>query len=266
MAGSGWRTGATRCPQSEQAATVTRWIGTSSEEKRREEDDTGGGVRLCLRARAPSAREQPPADCKPSSLNIPGAPYPCVYPDNRVMFRVVAPDAQKVRVRLGQGVDMTKAPDGMWCACLAAGGGLSLLHALDRWRVVADPATRTFFGSGYYNSAIEVPEPDAYYTLKDVPREKCDSGASTLSRSPAHGAVPTSTRRPTTTPPRMKYPVLPAARLGRERAGLARQGHVDVIMDNLIAEKKAKPMIVVMDNLNAVKPGERGAVSCARRA
>ena len=44
-----------------------------------------------------SAREQPPADCKPNALNIPGAPYPCIYPDNRVTFRVAAPDAQKVR-------------------------------------------------------------------------------------------------------------------------------------------------------------------------
>ena len=51
-----------------------------------------------------------------------------------------------------------------------------------------------------------------------------------------------------------------AARLGRERAGLDTQGHVDLIMDNLIAEKKAKPMIVVMDNLNAVRPGEDAAL------
>ncbi len=40
---------------------------------------------------------QPPSDCRPNALNIPGAPYPCVYPDNRVMFRVAAPDAQKVK-------------------------------------------------------------------------------------------------------------------------------------------------------------------------
>ena len=63
-----------------------------------------------------SAREQPPADCMPSSLNIPGAPYPCIYPDNRVMFRVAAPDAAKVRVRVGQGFDMSKGPDGLWYA------------------------------------------------------------------------------------------------------------------------------------------------------
>jgi enterochelin esterase family protein len=37
-------------------------------------------------------------------------------------------------------------------------------------------------------------------------------------------------------------------------------------MDNLIAEKKAKPMIVVMDNLNAVKPGESAALYFARGA
>jgi hypothetical protein len=53
-------------------------------------------------------------DCKPSVLNIPEAKYPCVYPDNRAMFRVVAPDAQKVTVRIGRGFDMTKGPDGIW--------------------------------------------------------------------------------------------------------------------------------------------------------
>ena len=49
-----------------------------------------------------NAFAQPPADCKPNALNIPGAPYPCIFPDNRVMFRVAAPDAQKVAVRWGR--------------------------------------------------------------------------------------------------------------------------------------------------------------------
>ena len=39
---------------------------------------------------------------------------------------------------------------------------------------------------------------------------------------------------------------------------------MDQILDNLIAEKKARPMIVVMDNLNAVKPGESAALYFAR--
>ena len=74
---------------------------------------------VCVYA-STSAREQPPAECTPNPLNIPGAPYPCIYPDHRAMFRIVAPDAQKVRVRVGSGFDASKAPDGMWY--------LSLIH------------------------------------------------------------------------------------------------------------------------------------------
>src|SRR6188474_851613 len=120
---------------------------------------------------APRASEQPPADCKPNPLNIPGAPYPCIYPDNRVMFRVAAPDAQKVRVRLGQGFDMSKGPDGLWYATTTPQVvGFHYYTLSIDGAVVADPATRTFFGSGFYNSGIEIPEADAdYYTLKPVP-------------------------------------------------------------------------------------------------
>ena len=50
-------------------------------------------------------------DCKPSVLNIPESKYPCVYSDNRATFRVIAPDAQKVSVRIGRGFDMAKGPD-----------------------------------------------------------------------------------------------------------------------------------------------------------
>ena len=223
---------------------------------------------VCVYA-STSAREQPPADCTPSTLNIPGAPYPCVYPDSRVTFRVVAPEAQKVRVRLGQGFDMTKAPDGMWYATTSPQvvGFHYYTLAIDG-AVVADPATRTFFGSGYYNSAIEVPERDAdYYTLKDVPRGEV--------RQRWYFSKVTGTWRRAYiyTPPdydantKVKYPVLYLLHgWGENEQGWHVQGHVDVIMDNLIAEKKAKPMIVVMDNLNAVKPGESAALYFARGA
>jgi enterochelin esterase family protein len=178
------------------------------------------------------------------------------------MFRVVAPDAQKVRVRLGQGIDMTKAPDGMWYATSSPQMvGFHYYTLSIDGAVVADPATRTFFGSGYYNSAIEVPEPDAdYYTLKDVPRGEVRQ------RWYLSKVTGTWRRAYIYTPPdydtntRMKYPVLYLLHgWGENEQGWHVQGHVDVIMDNLIAEKKAKPMIVVMDNLNAVKPGESAA-------
>ena len=223
---------------------------------------------VCVYANT-SAREQPPADCKPNPLNIPGAPYPCVYPDSRVMFRVVAPDAQKVRVRLGPGFDMAKGPDGMWYATTTPQVvGFHYYTLSIDGAVVADPATRTFFGSGFYNSAIEVPEPAAdadYYTQKDVPRGEVRQ------RWYFSRVTGTWRRAYVYTPPdydskaTAKYPVLYLLHgWGENEQGWHVQGHVDVIMDNLIAEKKARPMIIVMDNLNAVKPGESAALYFAR--
>jgi enterochelin esterase-like enzyme len=49
---------------------------------------------------------------------------------------------------------------------------------------------------------------------------------------------------------------------GEDERGWAEQGRVDIILDNLIAAKKAVPMLIVMDKGYATKPGEgagRGA-------
>jgi enterochelin esterase-like enzyme len=221
----------------------------------------------CLFAGHTSALEQPPADCTPNALNIPGAPYPCIFPDKRVTFRVSAPDAQKVRLRLGQGFDMSKGPDGLWYVTTTPQvEGFHYYTLSIDGAVVADPATRTFFGSGFYNSAIEVPDADAdYYTLKDVPRGQ-------IRQQWYHSNVTGAWRRAYVyTPPgydantKTKYPVLYLLHgWGENELGWFTQGHVDVIMDNLIAEKKAMPMIIVMDNLNAAKPGESAAIYFAR--
>src|SRR4029453_6054057 len=159
-----------------------------------------------------SAWGQPPSDCRPSALNIPGAPYPCVFPDNRVMFRVVAPDAQKVRVRVGGGFDMSKGPDGLWYVTTTPQVvGFHYYTLSIDGAVVADPATRTFFGSGFYNSAIEVPEPATdgdYYSVKDVP------GGTVRQHWYFSKTTATWRRAYVYTPPdydvntRMKYPVL----------------------------------------------------------
>src|SRR5688572_13048054 len=212
-------------------------------------------------------RGQPPADCKPSSLNIPGAPYPCIHPDNRVTFRVAAPDAQKVRVRIGPGFDMTKGPDGLWTVTTTPQVvGFHYYTLSIDGAVVADPATRTFFGSGYDNSAIEIPDPDGeFFTLKDVPRGQVRQQRyfSTVTKTWRRAYIYTPPDYDTNT--RTKYPVLYLLHgWGENEQGWPAQGHVDAIMDNLIAEKKARPMIIVMDNLNAVKPGESAALYFAR--
>lgn len=220
---------------------------------------------LSLGSGAPA---QPPADCKPNALNIPGAPYPCISPDNRVTFRLAAPDAQKVRVRLGGGFDMSKGPDGLWYATTTPQvvGFHYYTFSVDG-AVVADPATRTFFGSGFYNSAIEVPEAtdSEFYTLQDVPRGQVRQRwyQSKVTGNWRRAYIYTPPDYDTNT--KAKYPVLYLLHgWGENEQGWHVQGHVDVIMDNLIAQKKAKPMIIVMDNLNAAKPGESAAVYFAR--
>ena len=216
---------------------------------------------------AGAAWAQPPADCTPNALNIPGAPYPCLLPDHRVIFRVAAPDAQKVRVRVGKGFDMTKEADGLWYATTTPQvEGFHYYTIQIDGAVVADPATRSFFGGGWWNSGIEVPAPDADdYALKDVPHGEVRQRwyRSTVTGTWRRAYVYTPPDYDTN--PKAKYPVLYLMHgWGENEQGWHVQGHVDAIADNLIAAGKARPMIIVMENLNAAKPGETAPIYFAR--
>lgn len=208
--------------------------------------------------------------CSPSSLNIPEAKYPCIYPDRSVLFRVQAPEAKNVSVRIGgQGFEMTKGPDNVWSVTSSpqvVGFHYYTVH-IDS-AVVADPSTATFFGGGWYNSGIEIPEqsPEGdYYRPKNVAHGQ-------VSKQNYYSKVTEQWRDCLVyTPPdyatnvKGRYPVLYLLHgWGEDQTGWSKQGHVDMIMDNLIAAGKAKPMIIVMDNLNAVKPGQSATLFAAR--
>src|SRR5436305_2555324 len=185
-------------------------------------------------------------DCKPSSLNIPNASYPCVHPDRSVTFRISAPEAQKVQVRLGGAHDMTKGSDGLWMVTIPPQvAGFHYYSIVIDGAVVADPATRTFFGSGWDNSGIEIPEPAAdaaYYSARDVPHGQ-------VSQRWYYSKVTGNWRRCYVyTPPeydtnaRTRYPVLYLLHgWGENEQGWHTQGHVDFSMDNLSAAKTAPP-------------------------
>jgi enterochelin esterase-like enzyme len=215
-----------------------------------------GAARLCC--------AQAPADCKPNSLNVPEAKYPCIFPDNRVMYRVNAPDAQSVRVGT---LNLTKGPDNIWSGTTAqpAVEGFHYYGINIDGATIADPSTRTFFGSGWWNSGIEIPAPDQdFYQPKDVPRGR-------VSEQWYFSKVTNKWRRCFVyTPPgydggKNKYPVFYLLHgWGEDETAWYTQGKVDYIMDNLVAEKKAKPMIIVMDNLNAVRPGDSATMFAAR--
>ena len=207
---------------------------------------------------------QAPADCKPNPLNVPESKYPCIFSDNRVMYRVIAPNAQAVRIG---SLNLTKGPDDIWSGTTAqpAVEGFHYYGVNIDGATVADPATRTYFGSGWWNAGIEVPAPDQeFYQPKEVPRGR-------VSEQWYFSKVTGKWRRCFVyTPPgydggKNKYPVMYLLHgWGEDETAWFSQGRVDYIMDNLIADKKAKPMIIVMDNLNAVKPGASATVFAGR--
>jgi enterochelin esterase family protein len=197
-------------------------------------------------------------------LNVPEAKYPCTFPDNRVMYRVIAPNAQSVRVG---NLNLTKGPDNVWSGTTAqpAVEGFHYYGVNIDGATVADPSTRTYFGSGWWNAGIEIPAPDQeFYQPKEVPRGR-------VSEQWYFSKVTGKWRRCFVyTPPgydggKNKYPVFYLLHgWGEDETAWFNQGRVDYIMDNLIADKKAKPMIIVMDNLNAVKPGDSATIFAGR--
>jgi enterochelin esterase family protein len=124
----------------------------------------------------------------------------------------------------------------------------------------------TFFGSGWQNSGIEIPAADAeFYAPKDVPHGRVSEQWYYSKVTGKWRRCFVYTPREYETNARTRFPVLYLLHgWGEDETGWYTQGHVDFTMDNLIASGKAKPMIIVMDNLNAVKPGESAALFAGR--
>ena len=82
------------------------------------------------------------------------------------------PTPNKVQVRVGQTFDMVKGSDGAWTVTTTPlVVGFHYYSLVIDGATVADPATRTFFGSGWDNSGIEIPEAaDADYYLPKTSR------------------------------------------------------------------------------------------------
>jgi enterochelin esterase family protein len=177
---------------------------------------------------------------------------PEVAPDGSVTFRLRAPNAQKVEVRgdWGEAVAMTKGTDGVWSATT---GALKPDIYSYSFRVdeasISDPGNN-HLKPGLYGtqSLLTVPSSEPQpWSLTDVP----------------HGVVhhhfyksgPIGDQRSFVvyTPPgyeqnrNARYPVLYLSHgSGDWQTGWVEVGKANFILDNLIAQGKAKPMLVVM--------------------
>lgn len=184
----------------------------------------------------------------PAETNIRSAKYPQILPDNRVVFRTKAPGAQKVQVDLGKKYDMQKDTAGFWSVTTdSIGEGFHYYSLLIDGVALADPASETFYGMGRMASGIEIPfKGGGYYALRDVPHGdiRVKRYLSKASNSWREMCVYTPPGYDQSTE---KLPVLYLLHGGGEdQRGWATQGKTGLILDNLIAGGKAKPMLVVM--------------------
>jgi enterochelin esterase family protein len=217
-------------------------------------------------AAAVSMAQAPADDSKPASSNVLNAQYPRVHADGRVTFRITAPNAQKVQLQpggadngLGKGpVDLTRDEKGVWTVTVPpAVPGFHYYWFLVDGLIVNDVGSESFFGWGRESSGVEVPEAGAdFCDLQNVPH-----GDVRLRhyQSKVTGAW---RRAYVYTPPgydadtKARYPVLYLQHgAGENATSWAKQGRAHIILDNLIAAGKAKPMLVVMDTGYATRPG-----------
>ena len=219
---------------------------------------------------APAGRGAAPGR---GGLGAPTVVSPEVLPDRRAILRISAPQAQEVRVAFEGaerssgapigGANLTKGENGVWEATVGP-----LDPGAYRYNFTVDGATVT----DPRNIDAERIQVTSYSTLY-VP------GASFMeTKNVPHGAVAEATyyskaldkfrRFRIYTPPgyetkQQKYPVLYLLHGATESdASWSTVGRAGFILDNLIADAKAVPMIVVMPNghTNQVSPfGARGA-------
>lgn len=188
-----------------------------------------------------------------ATTNVRGAKYPLILPNHHVMFRLKAPEAQRVQIDLGKKYDLIKDNDGFWSITTdSIGEGFHYYSLLIDGIATADPASESFYGMGRMASGIEIPFADGdYYSEKDVPHGdiRIKRYYSTVTKSWRQVYIYTPPGYDTNISE--KYPVLYILHGGGEdERGWATQGKTDMIMDNLIAGKKAKPMLVVMPDAN----------------
>ena len=203
------------------------------------------------------AQEAPPAiveDFKPSTLNQPGQQYPQVNSQGYARFRVIAPFAQSVSVSLGLGgrggTVLTRAADSSWMGTTAGplDKGFHYYRLTIDGGTFNDPGTLNFYGSIRWESGIEIPAPDQdFYALKDVPHGKVQqilfSSKSTNTSRRAFVYTPPDYDKDQT----KRYPVLYLQHgWGEDENAWSNQGHANLIMDNLIADGKIKPFLIVM--------------------
>ena len=209
-----------------------------------------------------SSTNQPADDWKPATSNQSGKKFPQVNSEGRVRERVIASGAQNVQLDLG-GVKypLTKGDDGAWLGdSKPQDEGFHYYQIIIDDAQVPDPNSLYYYGAGRWGSGIEVPTKDEdFYALKDVPHGQLREVIYFVKGTNSARHCDVYTPPDYDQDPARRYPVLYLQHgAGENETGWGNQGRANLILDNLIAEGKAKPFIVVMENGGGISGPRRG--------
>ena len=211
----------------------------------------------------PSVVENVAEDFKPATSNQDNKQYPMVNSQRMVRAQISAPQATFVGLDIaGKIYTMTKDENGLWTGTSEPQDeGFHYYQLNIDGASVPDPNSLYYYGASRWGSGIEIPSADEdFWQVKNVPQGSMGEvfywSTYTEKMRRCHVYLPAEYF----TNPTKKFPVLYLQHgMGENEYGWAEQGHTAQIMDNLIAEGKAVPCIIVMDNgLNTRRPGEQG--------
>ena len=202
-------------------------------------------------------------DFKPAASNQDNKQFPAVNSKRQVRAQISAPQAKFVGLDIaGKIYEMTKDENGLWTGTSEPQDeGFHYYQLNIDGASVPDPNSLYYYGASRWGSGIEVPSADQdFWQVKNVPQGSVSEvfywSTYTEKMRRCHVYLP----HEYFTNPTKKFPVLYLQHgMGENEYGWAEQGHTAQILDNLIAEGKAVPCIIVMDNgLNTQRPGEAG--------
>lgn len=192
---------------------------------------------------------------------VTSARSPEVNADNTITFRLQAPGAQKVRVytdmpKLGDtpvngsaGFDMTKEANGIWSYTTPKLAPSYYQYWFDVDGLITPDPQNTFVrpASGVYKSVVALPGKEADFMMfRDVPH------GNLIEHHYLNQTNKVARRVVVYTPPdyntsNKRYPVVYLLHGANDyERGWTQTGMANVIMDNLLADKKAVPAIIVM--------------------
>lgn len=190
-------------------------------------------------------------DSKPASTNVPGVEFPRVDSQLRAIFRVEAPNAQKVQLDLKEVYDMVRGEDSVWTVTTKPlDPGFHYYYLMIDGYRFSDPASESFFGVGRMMSGIEVPAPDQeFYRPKNVPHGQIRECYYLSEVGKGRRRFFVYTPPDYDSNPNTRYPVLYLQHgMGEDERGWVTQGKLNIIIDNLIAEGRCKSMLIAVSN------------------